>query len=180
MTESLPSGVLKVAEECARLAEEFAEVYILARNVNAPICIAARSGLHAAIDRLAALASPPPQATGALSDERMHQLLVTQPVPRSIEGMIRGEPDAEDFGIPSEFATRAENYARWVATQSLKVATPLTEHELRDIWTTCDRPNSNALHWWGEENLILAFARAIEAAHGIAAASQVEPEEKHG
>jgi hypothetical protein len=55
------------------------------------------------------------------------------PVPRSIEGMIRGEPDAEDFGIPSEFATRAENYARWVATQSLKVAMPLTEHELRDI-----------------------------------------------
>jgi hypothetical protein len=55
------------------------------------------------------------------------------PVPRSIEGMMRGEPDAEDFGIPSEFATRAENYARWVATQSLKVAMPLTEHELRDI-----------------------------------------------
>jgi hypothetical protein len=69
--ESLPSGVLKVAEECARLAEEFAEVCILARNVNAPIRIAARSGLHAAIDRLAALASPPPQATGALSDTQV-------------------------------------------------------------------------------------------------------------
>jgi hypothetical protein len=104
--ESLPSGVLKVAEECARLAEEFAEVCILARNVNAPIRIAARSGLHAAIDQLAALASPPPQATGALSE----------PLDEVVE-RAAFVADAKRRGwTPGEFMLGA--YAGWLAAKS--------------------------------------------------------------
>ena len=39
-----------------------------------------------------------------------------EPVARNIKDVIRGEPDAEDFGVPAEFASRAENYARYVVS----------------------------------------------------------------
>jgi hypothetical protein len=113
------------------------------------------------------------------------------PVPRSIEGLMRGEPDAEDFGIPSEFATRAENYARWVATQSLKVAMPSELPNCVAALSSAKReaePLTDAkviamnpyLNDEGRRALWLAAFRMAEKHHGITAASQVEPEDKHG
>jgi hypothetical protein len=147
--ESLPSGVLKVAEECARLAEEFAEVYILARNVNAPICIAARSGLHAAIDRLAALASPPPQATGAPAE-----FIANWAPPK-------GHPARPKFDL--EFAA---------LSSAKREAEPLTDAKVIAM--------NPYLNDEGRRALWLAAFRMAEKHHGITAASQVEPEEKHG
>jgi hypothetical protein len=62
--ESLPSGVLKVAEECKRLSYELDGVIIDTEEGAGfdAVCLRTVKRVRAA---LAALASPPPQATGA-------------------------------------------------------------------------------------------------------------------
>jgi hypothetical protein len=180
MTESLPSGVLKVAEECARLAEEFAEVYILARNVNAPICIAARSGLHAAIDRLAALASPPPQATGAQPHPEPSE--EASSLPSYIYGREAG-PNEKVWTEASMNAMRAERdkwyqeaaaqaasaIAAHEELEALKAAPvvrePLTEERIHNLLDT--HVGSPTPRYPLTADDFTDFARAVEYAHGI-------------
>jgi hypothetical protein len=94
--ESLPSGVLKVAEECKRLLDVHA----------VSMTLGGRQILHSAIDQLAALASPPPQATGALSE----------PLDEVVE-RAAFVADAKRRGwTPGEFMLGA--YAGWLAAKS--------------------------------------------------------------
>lgn len=157
--ESLPSGVLKVAEECKRLLAT--RLQANAPALGDPWDSRTYVEVSELIDQLAALSSPPPQATGALTFAQWADSLSTED---------RYDFDSEGRGFKKDCG-RMMRLAWDAALSSAKrEAEPLTDAKVIAM--------NPYLNDEGRRALWLAAFRMAEKHHGITAASQVEPEEK--
>lgn len=125
-------------------------------------------------ERDAALASPPPQATGArewearMSSDGKRVVLDSADFKHDAALILNG-----DFESPDQ----RMNYARGLAAKlnalssAKREAEPLTPDQANNVWRRWIAAGHVQCDW-------LSLLRLTEAAHGITAASQVEPEDK--
>jgi hypothetical protein len=178
---SLPSGVLKVAEECERLVVNYCQAVLncseRATDQNVKAVVSAENALHAAIDQLAALASPPPQATGALSEEAEQEGFEVWFEQYRMQTWIssgcdkdRGPQPSAAWGLGSRQSLLRGWLARAALSSAKREAEPLTDAKVIAM--------NPYLNDEGRRALWLAAFRMAEKHHGITTASQVEPEDK--
>lgn len=182
--KSIPSGALKLAKEAKNTAGEYGIACSRNNEYDNSIGVArTRKDLFAAIDRLAALAT---QAAPSALVQEQHKTAgdagAAAPVAPSepvAVGVLRVTdwPTAPEWGFDPVDDLRTMTpgtYTIYAGSPPMgREREPLTEDKIMNCWEGCS-DNAHA------EVSIIGLARAIEAAHGITAASQVEPEEKHG